>query len=50
MTAMDSEEVGRFFRKASMKGMHFLNLPQDFGTASIQNAWRIRALNQQFFK
>ena len=32
MTAMHSEKVGRCFRKASVKGMHFLNLPQDFGT------------------
>jgi hypothetical protein len=32
MTAMHSEKSIRCFRKASMKGMHFLNLPQDFGT------------------
>jgi hypothetical protein len=33
MTAMHSEKVGRCFRKASMKGTHFLILPQDFGSS-----------------
>src|SRR6266403_6183454 len=31
MTAMHSEKVGRCFRKASTKGMRFLNFSQDFG-------------------
>jgi hypothetical protein len=48
MTALHSEKVGRCFRKASTKGMRFLNFSQASVLASIQNARRIRALNQQF--
>jgi hypothetical protein len=32
ITALHSERVGRCFRKASTKGMRFLNFSEDFGT------------------